>query len=69
MASNDDLIDPPNSFTVDAARPLLYRADGTPLKRQIGFAMSQTGGALPQVQSGKKSGTKKGGKKSTPCNY
>jgi hypothetical protein len=60
MARSDDWIDPPSSFTVDDARPILYRADGTPLKRQIGFVMaSQTGKTLPQVQTGKKSGGKK----------
>jgi len=49
MASSDYLIDPPNGFIVDGERPVLYRADGTPLKRQIGFAMTQTTGTFPQL--------------------
>lgn len=60
MASNDYLIDPPNSYVVDGERPLLYQADGTPLKRQIGFNMTQTAGTFPQLtQGGKKIGGRK----------
>ena len=47
---NDDCIDPPNSFTVPGSRRVLYRADGTPLMRPIGFAMSQTSGTFPQLK-------------------
>jgi hypothetical protein len=61
VSQNDYLIDPPASFTVEAAKPLLYRADGTPLKRQIGFDMTQTSGTFPQLPQGK--GTKKKGGK------
>lgn len=50
MAKNDDLIDPPNNFVVeDFHKPLLYTADGTPLRRQIGFAMAQTSGTCPPL--------------------
>jgi len=60
MAS-DDGIPPPATFTVDDYhRPVLYSPDGTPLRRQIGFAMSQTSGTFPALTTGKKT---KGGKK------
>jgi len=60
MARHENEIDPPMSMTVeDFHKPLLYRADGTPLRRQIGFAMSQTSGTFPQVKSkGTRIGTK-----------
>lgn len=67
MARNDDTIAPPHTFTVeDRNRPLLYQADGTPLRRQIGFAMTQTSGVFPALTKGGKKigGSKpKGGKK------
>lgn len=63
MATHDGLIDPPNTLTVHSEdRPLLYRADGTPLKRQIGFAM-QTRGTNPALYQGKGGKKSKGGKK------
>lgn len=38
QAGDDDKIPPPSSMTVDAdPRVILYRADGTPLVRPIGF--------------------------------
>lgn len=42
------------------AEPILFRSDGQPLKRQIGFAMTQTSGTFPALSDNvKKSGTKK----------
>lgn len=41
---------------------VLYRADGTPLKRQIGFAM-QTSQTFPENSKGGKKKTSKGGRK------
>ncbi len=61
----DDVIPPPHSFTVEeSCRPVLYLADGTPLKRQIGFHMSQTSGTFPQLKDNTLRKPKpKGGKK------
>lgn len=39
-------------------RPVLYRPDGTPLRRQIGFAV-QTSKTFPELAGGKKKGGKK----------
>lgn len=63
MSRNDDLVDPPNSYTVPDARPILYQADGTPLKRQIGFAMQTTGTCPPLSDTTSRKGPKKGPKK------
>ena len=50
MARNDDIIDPPHTFTVeDQNTPLLWLPDGTPLRRQIGFRAMQTTGANPPL--------------------
>ena len=65
MASWDGIVDPAGSFTVRDAAPVLYRADGTPLKRQIGFCM-QSSGTFPGLSDGtgtKRKPPKKGGKK------
>jgi hypothetical protein len=49
-------------------RPILYLADGTPLRRKIGFAMSQTGFTNPSLSDRTKKtikhpiSPKKGGK-------
>lgn len=32
-----DVIDPPDTVYVEQPRTVLYTADGTPLKRQIGY--------------------------------
>jgi len=53
---------PPQSLSVEAVpRVVLYAPDGTPMVRQIGFAM-QTSGTNPPLSDGVKktgSGTKK----------
>ena len=51
MAMHDDVIDPPQSFTVDFERkPILYTADGKALVRQAGFARGvQTTGVNPPL--------------------
>lgn len=55
MARSDDWIDPPNSFTVeDFHKPVLYMPDGTPLRRQLGFAVQTRGTNPPLHQGGKK---------------
>ena len=43
-------------------KPLLYLAGGTPLKRQMGFAM-QTTGTFPQLSDNTRRKPGKGGKK------
>lgn len=53
MASWDGIIDPPQSFTVHEPAPLLYAADGLPMRRQIGFRM-QTSGTAPGLSDGVK---------------
>lgn len=63
MSQHDDIVDPPDSYMVGAERTVLYQADGTPLKRQIGFGMTQTGGTFPQLTKG---GKKIGGATSKP---
>ena len=61
MAS-DDIVQPPATFTVeDVGRPVLYLPDGTPLRRQIGFAM-QTTGTFPETGGNTSYGKGKGGK-------
>ena len=48
---------------VDFGRqPLLYRPDGTPLKRQIGYNV-QTSGTFPELHDNKRPAPKKKGKK------
>ena len=60
MARNDDTIDPPHTFTVDDRnRPALWSHDGTPPKRQIGFAM-QTTGTCPPLSDNTKRKPKRG---------
>lgn len=62
--SDEFLIPPPaNMTTYSEDRPLLYAADGTPLKRQIGFAMQTTGTNPPLHQGGKTIRTKPKGKR------
>ena len=47
MAQDDEApYHPPSIHSED--KPLLYTADGTPLKRRIGFAM-QTTGTFPEL--------------------
>lgn len=58
VATNDN-------FTMDVVteeKVILFKADGTPLKRQIGFAM-QTTGTFPQLASNTKYGKGKGSAK------
>jgi len=59
--SDDDGVRYPADPTVDHRyRPVLYRADGQPLRRQIGFAMVQTSSTFPELSKTKrKSGSKK----------
>ena len=63
--SDEFLLLPPNSLTVLDGRHILYAADGTPLKRQIGFAM-QTTGTNPPLSDNTARRPPKGGKKMHP---
>lgn len=58
---SDERIDYERPYIHCEDRPVLYRADGTPLKRQIGFVM-QTSGVFPALNCPKPT-KKKGGKK------
>ena len=59
MSDDDIIYERPLMHSAD--KPLLYRADGMPLKRQIGFVMVQTSKTFPELAGG--GGKKKGGKK------
>lgn len=60
MPSQDE-IPPPSTFTVeDFSKPVLYLADGTPLRRQIGFAMQTTGTCPPLSDNTKRRPPRKG---------
>ena len=65
MAVHDDIIDPPNSFTVDHERkPVLYTHDGKALYRQAGFRGVQTTGTNPPLSDNtQRRPPKKGGKR------
>ena len=60
MSDNDDRIEyeRPSVFNAEH-RAVLYRSDGTPLRRQIGFAMTQRSSTFPELtKPGKKKGKK-----------
>jgi hypothetical protein len=59
MGFNENELPPPPTATVwHDHRPVIYRADGTPLVRQAGFVtggtVAQTSGVIPALNQGGK---------------
>ena len=46
---DDPVWERPRPIVESEHRPVLYRPDGTPLRRQIGFGMTQTSGTFPEL--------------------
>lgn len=62
--SDEEIINPERPTLYAKDGPLLYLADGTPLRRQMGFSM-QTSQTFPQLNKPQaKKPTKGGGRKS-----